>query len=1300
LAWPLPFDGNLAMKSNTAGVTFGFNYTKNEGMLALVDINGDGLADKVYKKGSQLSYRPNQSGPNGATSFGAERPISGINEFSRGETFAGDVGLESNFVVYAGFEYTRTEDITSVYFSDVNGDQLMDIVKDGKVYFNHINNNGNPSFTLSSGDTPSPINAAAGIDSTLVENNPQELETAIDDNPLHDVVKVWRAPFNGTVSIHAPVNLLMDTSAEAQAYTFADGVRAAIQLKGTELWFTDIAANDFTPKTPTGVNAIAVQKGDKIYFRVQSKFNGAYDQVLWTPEITYTVQTPEQTDANALPLYQFKSDKDFLISADGSTGMTIGGDIKITGNFSMPAVTDEVSIRIQKKSGAVFSTVLQQSFPAGQAVNFPVSVTHNVLKNDALYFNVSAATNIDWTKLQWNPFVYFETTTDTVITRLFDDSSRPLVYTYPIVYYKSFNRTIQPSAFWTAPVTDTFAIRPQPAFNLNFETGTLVFSIKKQNQLIARRNIAVNAGIVSSIVTDSLILNAGDKLYFEYHTSNTKLADAVNNPNVVVRANPGSPQNVTAGFHTIDESFIFGPMYRHWGQFAYNGNRSRAASPIVESELKLDESLTDQNPPSIDLSGDTTAADMQNTYDAAGGNKPKEDKFIYLVPDKQKQLLIGYDNLTYIKKDTFSASRMGKDNLLPVNPIASPVPGSGSGAAGITKVSSTDNFSLAAGLVLLGSASFGFTNFKYDFTDMNGDRYPDILSTSKIQYTQPFGGLEATAKDISFGSVTKSEHYSLGLTLGGSFLRSNASTAKATSKGSRAAKAGSQSEASIGITGSINYNADSTAFAWLDVNGDDLPDRVYKGGNVELNLGYSFLPAENWGFGGLQEGSALSYGVGLGVNIGYGSISGGFGLTRSESETGKTLQDMNGDGLLDYVITGSPLKVAINKGNGFAPPVEWTGASSVQKSTSTGESVNGAFTIGIPIIPIVPVVKLCINPSFNIAQGADKTTVQFEDINGDGFPDFLESSDDSKITVSRSTIGRTNKLKKVSRPLGACFTLDYKRVGNTYLMPNNVWALASVEVYDGVPGDGAGRMRSSFDYENGRYDRNEREFFGFEKVITSHHDTENGDVVYRKNEQAFINDNFYEKGLVKSEVVKNAAGNKFNEAVFTYELKDIQNGTALPNSFKQVDDGAAFPAVVKEETFFYEGLAAAGKSTAKTYLYDVLGNITSTTDAGDAGPDDDFTELTAYHAVPAKYIMDMPASVTTSGNGQVYRQEASTIDGNGNITENRRYLQSGEVAKNNMEYDAFGNLAKITRPENATGQRLSYTYEYDSEVQT
>lgn len=1295
-----PYDANNSMKTNTAGVSFGFNYSRNEGMLALVDINGDGLIDKVFKKNGNLSYRPNRAGPGGSVTFGNEQPVNGISDFSRGESFTGDIGLESHFGIFAGFEYARTEDITSVYFADVNGDRLMDIVKDGRVYFNHLDGNGNPSFTLSSGDTPSPIDAASGIDGSIVENNPQDLEAAIDDHPLQDVVKVWCAPFDGVVSISRNVALVQDNSPDAQAYTAADGVRVAIQHKGTELWATDIAANDFTPKTPVGVNAVAVQKGDRIYFRVQSKFNGAYDQVSWSPQVTYSNHTAALTDANALPLYQFTSDNDFLISGPLSISMTINGQVKITGDFSKPVTSDDVTVKIVKRSGNAFSTLLQQTLAANSASTLPVDITQNVTKGDALFFSVVCNTNIDWTALHWNPFVYYNTSADPAITQLFDLNNKPLLYSYPTVDFQSFNKTIRPTASWTVPASDTFSIQAKPDLNFTLESGSIVFSVKKQNELLAKQVIPVVNGAVGAHPALSLILNSGDKLFFEYHIKEEKLANTIDTSYVVVDADPGTPETLIAGLHTEDNTFLFGPMYRHWGQFAYNGNRARASQPIIESDLHLDETLTDDTPPSIDLSGASTAEEMQNIYANAGGNQPKEDKFIYLVPDNERKLWIGYDDLAYVKKDVISSSRMGKDNLLPVNPITVASPGAGAGAVGITKVANTDNFSLAAGIGPLGgSASFGYTKFLYDFTDINGDLYPDVLSTNKIQYTHPFGGLEPAAKNFSFGDVSKSEHVSAGFTLGGTFLRSNAANSKFTAKGAKATKAADQSGISAGISGNFNYNEDSTAFAWIDINGDDLLDRVHRNGMVELNLGYSFLAPEQWGYASINHGTALSYGAGFSINISNYSISAGVGLSRSENETNRSLTDMNGDGMPDYITGINPLMVAINTGNGFAAPVQWNGAAAIHKGTSTGESINAAFTIGITLIPVVPVVKLCINPSFNFGQGSDKTTLQFDDVDGDGFPDLLQSDQDNQLTVSRSTIRRTNKLKKVNRPLGANFTLDYERTGNTYEMPNSVWALSVVDIYDGLPGDGADRMRNTFKYEGGHFDRHEREFFGFKKVTTFNHDTQNSDNVYRKTEVEFLNDNFYEKGLLKSEVLKNAAGNKFTETVNTYQLKDIHTGATLANSIRQSDDGAAFPALIKTEELFYEGNATAGKSTSTEYTYDALGNTTVVKDFGDAGAADDITTAISYHSVPAKYIVGIASAVTVTGNGQTYRQTASTIDVNtGNITESRRFLESGDVARTNMEYDAFGNIVKITRPQNATGQRLSFTYEYDADV--
>ncbi len=253
------------------------------------------------------------------------------------------------------------------------------------------------------------------------------------------------------------------------------------------MWSSTISANDFTPKTPTGVNAVSVQKGDRIYFRVQSIFNGAYDQVHWTPEITYSNNVPGLNDANGLPIYQFQSNKDFLMSAALSVSMPIDGTIHIRGDFTKPVTSDNVVLTILKESDTVFTTLLHWD----QATTVPVSIDQKVLKGENLYFRVSSPSNIDWTSIHWSPNLYYTASDDPKVPRVIDDSGRILIKISPTVDFKAFTKTVIPSLPWTAPSKDTFSIVAKPTFSLSSGTGEVVFSVKKENELIAEETIPV-----------------------------------------------------------------------------------------------------------------------------------------------------------------------------------------------------------------------------------------------------------------------------------------------------------------------------------------------------------------------------------------------------------------------------------------------------------------------------------------------------------------------------------------------------------------------------------------------------------------------------------------------------------------------------------------------------------------------------------------------------------------------------------------------------------------------------------------
>ena len=62
--------------------------------------------------------------------------------------------------------------------------------------------------------------------------------------------------------------------------------------------------------------------------------------------------------------------------------------------------------------------------------------------------------------------------------------------------------------------------------------------------------------------------------------------------------------------------------------------------------------------------------------------------------------------------------------------------------------------------------------------------------------------------------------------------------------------------------------------------------------------------------------------------------------------------------------------------------------------------------------------------------------------------------------------------------------------------------------------------------------------------------------------------------------------------------------------------------------------------------------------------------------------------------GRVYRERSTEVDGKGDVT--RITMHNGQLPSvYDMAYDAYGNLAALTKPANHKGQRMRYEYAYD-----
>src|SRR6185503_20787569 len=174
-------------------------FSDDDTVLMLLDINGDHLPDKLYKNHDGAVYfRLNDSGPDGGTTFGGPTPITTLSDLAKessvttsfgGEVYVGVGNVGANLLANHADTFTTG----SVYFADVNGDGLLDLVNGATVLFNHLDNNHVPTFTANSGETPVAIGQLKIDGNGIVEDLDAVYQAMVDNAPLVDTVRRWEA---------------------------------------------------------------------------------------------------------------------------------------------------------------------------------------------------------------------------------------------------------------------------------------------------------------------------------------------------------------------------------------------------------------------------------------------------------------------------------------------------------------------------------------------------------------------------------------------------------------------------------------------------------------------------------------------------------------------------------------------------------------------------------------------------------------------------------------------------------------------------------------------------------------------------------------------------------------------------------------------------------------------------------------------------------------------------------------------------------------------------------------------------
>ena len=183
----------VCLSSASLGGNYTHSRSSGETLMTLVDLDGDGLADKVYRKGNSMYYCRQVMYNDTEIIFDGPVKIPGASRFMKESSYSNTFGVQASVAVSASAGWTSAKSTTSTYFADVNGDGLVDLVDNGQVLFNRLQINGVPMFTRHS-DVPADPQDGDGWGGTEVEMLDTACGDIIFDGAVNDSIdceRVW-----------------------------------------------------------------------------------------------------------------------------------------------------------------------------------------------------------------------------------------------------------------------------------------------------------------------------------------------------------------------------------------------------------------------------------------------------------------------------------------------------------------------------------------------------------------------------------------------------------------------------------------------------------------------------------------------------------------------------------------------------------------------------------------------------------------------------------------------------------------------------------------------------------------------------------------------------------------------------------------------------------------------------------------------------------------------------------------------------------------------------------------------------
>ena len=1336
--------------------SLGGNYTRNqstsESLMTLIDLDGDGLADKVFVRGGKMYFCKHLKGAEGEISFDKAIPINGASHFLKESSYSNTFGAQASCVASVSAGWTNSKSTTSVYFADVNGDGLVDLVDNGQVLFNSLNEYGVPKFTR------------------------------------------YEAPQSEDSEEESPLSPIVTTASNCGGIIFDGQVNDSITCEYIWVEDTTFRTNDSTIINYWETYSNNLQD-TMIVIKHHAEEENLAKIIVYHKELdcSYHDDSPA-TDAVRV----------WVAPRDGV--ITIDSWVSIERN------TSEQRNNSRHVDGVVFSIQHADSVSVG---NNSLSCDTNYILSSLFLHDTMYDFEPDYYDDYNNYYDYYDyyddyyylynevfvDSGDIIFFRLNsrEDKNFDKIYDKHIIKYSdngeyttsTDNFILSSDKYFQAPVDGYIKINVFENNN-NYASspvdGYIEIDVLDNNNNYASSyvNIYINGNSegtdsYSGIVTkgDSIRLK-GDpanfydiaaQTYFEFYpdTNSYLQIDTNANPHDTIFM-----KDTLRGYLPIKMEFqheysiynnkvyrrLFGPLYNGWGQFAYHskGNDmlihldSLILPSVNSNEMPEDSaSVTALIDSTINNEPDTSSYAGYSSYEEFQEEKPNfynplsyNSCWVEMTPDFEHWAWVSYGLQNSIMRDTMSNSLRtewyssvpeslqeqsypdgGMIEIPEITIYDDPVPASvgNTPAKTIRKVSRSESFSLSGGYSKYGASySNGTNEIITDYMDLNGDRYPDIIGKAFVQYSQQWGGIGGlTDLSPNIGDNNKSTTSSTGLSYSAQPIEQKRTISSNLAYSKFTISSGSGGS----ISGNGNIGKDRASGTWMDINGDGLVDFVYKNGGVSLNTGYGFMDTENWNFDNVRSGISGSASVGGSIsgsenaaeyllngdviNGWQRSIEGGVDINASYNKTLVMFTDINGDGLPDIISRelsnlGDILDegfisiyVSYNLGNGmWSTPVIISNINNFNSSVSYSESLNAGLTFGFTFWGFKATVGLNGSP---YSGSVNRDKIQLVDINADGLPDLVKSNSEDKITVQYNKSGKTNLLRNVDLPVGGKIAIDYTLSEPSYEQPSRGWTMTTVIVEDPLNPNGGDSSITKYEYSKPHYDRYERDSYGFEKVLTKQIDTLGN--LYRTIEQNYNNKSLNKRGELTREVTFDGANRKYVEKNYSTSYVDYENP-----SYEVTDNNCPvviYPVVEARVTRYYEGGSSPKLTTGEQFEYDKYHNVIRYTDLGDTAVNNDGVRI------EITYNSDFPHNLiglrkdykiySNNGNG-LMRKATYEYDSLGKLI--KQSLYNGNTASDfEFEYDTiYGNMIKGIQPANDSNQRMTYTYDYDNVLNT